>query len=68
MASPYSVRPKDGATVSTPLEWSEVNEKLSPSQFTIKNVPQRIKEKGDLWKPVIGKGINIEKWIKSGTK
>lgn len=68
LASPYSVRPKDGATVSTPLDWSEVNEKLSPSQFTIKNVPQRIKEKGDLWKPVIGKGINIEKWIKSGTK
>lgn len=64
LASAYSVRPKPGATVSTPLEWNEVNEKLSPSQFTIKNMLARIDKKGDLWKPVIGKGINIEKILK----
>jgi len=60
LAAPYSVRPKDGATVSTPLDWNEVNEKLSPSQFTIKNVLHRFEKKGDLWKPVLGKGVNIE--------
>ncbi|HLP04157.1 MAG TPA: DNA ligase D, partial [Paludibacter sp.] len=38
LAAPYSARPKPGATVSTPLEWGEVNEKLSPTMFTIKNI------------------------------
>jgi bifunctional non-homologous end joining protein LigD len=65
LAAPYSVRPKPGATVSTPLEWNEVNEKLSPSQFTIKNVLQRFEKKGDLWKPVLGKGVDIEAIIKN---
>jgi bifunctional non-homologous end joining protein LigD len=64
LAAPYSVRPKPGATVSTPLEWDEVNESLSPSQFTIKNVLQRFSEKGDLWKPVLGKGADIKTILK----
>ncbi|KRB55636.1 DNA ligase D [Flavobacterium sp. Root186] len=64
LAAPYSVRPKPGATVSTPLEWSEVNNKLHPSQFTIKNVLQRFEKKGDLWQPVLSKGANIKKIIK----
>ncbi|GAA3749334.1 DNA ligase D [Flavobacterium ginsengisoli] len=63
LAAPYSVRPKPGATVSTPLEWSEVNDKLHPSQFTIKNVLKRFEKKGDLWKPVLSKGANIKKII-----
>jgi len=65
LAAPYSVRPVPGAQVSTPLEWSEVTEKLHPSQFTIKNVLQRFEKKGDLWAPVLGKGANIKKIIKS---
>lgn len=64
LASPYSVRPKSGATVSTPLEWSEVNEKLTPQQFTIKNVLKRFEKKGDLWTPVLGKGIDIKSILK----
>jgi len=63
LAAPYSVRPKPGATVSTPLEWSEVTEKLHPSQFTIKNVLSRFEKKGDLWKPILSKGANIKKII-----
>lgn len=63
LAAPYSVRPKPGATVSTPLEWSEVNDKLHPSQFTIKNVLTRFEKKGDLWAPVLSKGANIRKII-----
>ncbi len=63
LAAPYSVRPKPGATVSTPLEWNEVNEKLHPSQFTINNVLPRFEKKGDLWKPVLSKGANIKKII-----
>ncbi|HOZ75064.1 MAG TPA: DNA ligase D [Flavobacterium sp.] len=64
LAAPYSVRPKNGATVSTPLEWDEVNNQLSPSQFTIHNILERLEKKGDLWKPVLGKGANILKIIK----
>jgi bifunctional non-homologous end joining protein LigD len=64
LAAPYSVRPKPGATVSTPLEWDEVNDNLSPSQFTIENVLERFVEKGDLWKPVLGKGANLKSILK----
>ena len=64
LAAPYSVRPKPGATVSTPLEWSEVNGNLSPGQFTIKTILKRIDRKGDLWQPVLGKGVNLNKLIK----
>ncbi|KAF2329015.1 DNA ligase D [Flavobacterium daemonense] len=64
LAAPYSVRPKTGATVSTPLEWNEVSEKLHPSQFTIKNVLKRFEKKGDLWKPVLSKGADIKRIIK----
>lgn len=64
LAAPYSLRPKPGATVSAPLEWKEVNEKLSPSQFTIKNMLKRLDSKGDLWKPVLGKGTDLDGIIK----
>ncbi len=67
LASVYSVRPKLGATVSTPLEWSEVTAKLHPSQFTIKNMHKRIEKKGDLFKPVLGKGIDIAQILKKIT-
>jgi bifunctional non-homologous end joining protein LigD len=68
LAAPYSVRPKPGATVSTPLEWKEVNKKLKPTDFNIKNIFKRLEKKGDLWKPVLGKGVDIEKAIKKMTK
>lgn len=61
MTAPYSVRPKPGAPVSTPLEWWEVNEKLDPASFTIFTIHDRLEKTGDLWKPVLGKGENIMK-------
>lgn len=64
IATAYSVRPKPGATVSTPLHWEEVKKGLAIQQFTIKNVMDRLKAEGDLFKPVIGKGINMEKALK----
>ncbi|MGZ3885596.1 MAG: DNA ligase D, partial [Bacteroidia bacterium] len=64
LAAPYSVRPKPGATVSTPLDWKEVNATLDPKKFTIKNTLARLEKKGDLWKPVIGKGVNLDRVIK----
>jgi bifunctional non-homologous end joining protein LigD len=64
LAAPYSVRPTPVASVSTPLKWDEVNDKLDPSQFTIKNIGQRIERVGDLWQPVIGRGIDLAKVLK----
>lgn len=65
IAAPYSIRPHVGATVSTPLEWSEVHSKLKPSDFTIKNVLSRFEKKGDIWKPVLGVGIDMLKIIEN---
>jgi bifunctional non-homologous end joining protein LigD len=42
-----------------PLHWDEVKPGLKMSDFTIKNAPARLRETGDLFKPVLGKGINL---------
>jgi bifunctional non-homologous end joining protein LigD len=63
LASAYSVRPKPGATVSMPLHWEELKKGLSMGDFTLANAVQRIKEQGDLFKPVLGKGIQIQKAV-----
>jgi bifunctional non-homologous end joining protein LigD len=68
IAAPYSVRPRPHATVSAPLDWSEVNHQLSPEMFTIKNMRKRIEQKGDLWQPVLGKGIHIENALRAISK
>lgn len=64
LASAYSARPRPGATVSTPLEWKEVRSGLDPSNYNIKNIIRRIKNKGDLFAPVLGKGIDIMQALK----
>jgi bifunctional non-homologous end joining protein LigD len=53
IASVYSVRPKAGAPVSTPLEWDEVNDSLDPSAFTMEVVLERIRRHGDLFEGVL---------------
>ncbi|HKQ62486.1 MAG TPA: DNA ligase D [Candidatus Polarisedimenticolaceae bacterium] len=54
LVSPLSVRPLPGAPVSTPLRWEEVDDKLDPGQFTIRNVPGRLKRaKRDPLRPVL---------------
>jgi len=60
VACVYSARPKEGATVSAPLFWEELKPGLSPSNFTIKNVLDRVKSEGDIFKPAYGKGINLK--------
>jgi bifunctional non-homologous end joining protein LigD len=53
IASVYSVRPREGAPVSTPLRWDEVNEKLDPRDFTMDVVRERMAEHGDLFELVL---------------
>ena len=64
IAGPYSLRPKPGATVSMPLHWDEVKPGLTMKDFTIFNSLDRLKVEGDLFKGVLGKGIDLEKVIK----
>lgn len=61
LASAYSLRPKQGASVSMPLDWEELKPGIKPTDFNIENALERIKEKGDLFKPVLGKGIDMMK-------
>jgi len=64
LAAPYSLRPKPGATVSMPLHWGEVKKGLKMKDFTIENAMDRIKKEGDIFKPVLGKGIDLDKILK----
>ncbi|MCL6088368.1 MAG: non-homologous end-joining DNA ligase [Actinobacteria bacterium] len=64
VAAPYCIRPIPGAPVSTPLLWKELERDIKPSDFTIKNIFSRLDEIGDIWKGVLGQGINLEKCIK----
>jgi bifunctional non-homologous end joining protein LigD len=53
IASVYSVRPKAGAPVSTPLRWEEVDENLDPAAFTMDAVRRRVAEHGDLYEGML---------------
>jgi bifunctional non-homologous end joining protein LigD len=64
IAGPYSLRPKPSATVSTPLSWDEVKPGLTIQHFNIHNAIDRFKETGDLFKGVLGEGIDLEKTLK----
>ncbi|KAA5532611.1 DNA ligase D [Taibaiella lutea] len=63
LAAPYSCRPKPGATVSMPLQWEEVKKGLKMTDFHIFNALERAQSMGDIFKPVLGKGIDMEKAI-----
>jgi bifunctional non-homologous end joining protein LigD len=53
LASVYSVRPTPTATVSTPVTWGEVESGVTPDAFHLADVPVRLREMGDLWKPLL---------------
>lgn len=60
-AAPYSLRPKPSAPVSAPLHWSEVKKGLTAHTYNIHNIFDRLQAEGDLFHPVLGKGINLQK-------
>jgi len=64
LAVAYCVRPKPHAPVSTPLKWSEVKPNLDPTAFNMTTLPKRLKEVGDLFTPVLGPGIDLQKSLK----
>ena len=56
IAAAYSVRPKPGAPVSTPLRWEELGEKLRPRDFGRREALERVERHGDLFEPVLRGG------------
>jgi len=55
----WSVRPRTGAQVSTPIAWSEVTT-VMPDELTIATVPARLAAEGDPWRPMPGAPQSIE--------
>jgi bifunctional non-homologous end joining protein LigD len=64
IAGVYSLRPKPSATVSMPIIWFYLKPGLTMRHFTIHNSIQRLKETGDLFKGVLGRGIDLGATIK----
>jgi bifunctional non-homologous end joining protein LigD len=63
IAGAYCVRAKPGAPVSTPLDWDELEDVESPSQFTIRNVPDRLGKIGDLWGPAMKRKNSLKAFL-----
>lgn len=64
IASVYSVRPIPRATVSMPLHWDEAKKGLKISDFHIHNAIDMMTSQCDIFKPVLGKGIDLKAAIK----
>jgi len=60
--APYSLRGVDGAPVSTPLRWNEVEPGLDPKRFNLRTVPDRLKEVGDLFAPALRQGVRLPRF------
>jgi bifunctional non-homologous end joining protein LigD len=67
-ASVYSVRPKAGATVSTPLRWEELDDGLDRRAFTMEVALRRVEEEGDLFEPVLSGGQLLDEATAALTK
>jgi bifunctional non-homologous end joining protein LigD len=61
ISAPYVARAYDGAPVSTPLRWDELTPELRPSQFDIRNAPERFQRVGDLFAGVLRHPQALEK-------
>jgi bifunctional non-homologous end joining protein LigD len=64
-ASVYSVRPRAGAPVSTPLRWDEVASSLDPAVFTIDAVLERVARHGDLFAGALGGKQSLKAALRS---
>ena len=65
IASAYSVRPKPGAPVSTPLRWEELTEDVRPRDFGTSEALERIAQHGDLYEPVLRGGQSLGPALRS---
>ena len=59
VAAPYSLRPRPGAPVSTPLLWRELVPGLRPEHFNLKTLPERVERVGELWRPILEQSVDL---------
>lgn len=64
VAGAYSVRARPHPTVSTPLDWNELDSDLDPQDFTIDTASDRFEKKGDLWNPGLKKKNSLRALLK----
>jgi bifunctional non-homologous end joining protein LigD len=65
IASVYSVRPKPGAPVSTPLRWDELTEQIRPRDFSMQVALDRVAKHGDLFEPVLRARQSLSRALKA---
>ena len=65
IASAYSVRPRPGAPVSTPLRWEELTANVRPRDFGMREVLERVEKHGDLYEPVLKGGQSLAAALRS---
>ena len=65
IASAYSVRPRPGAPVSTPLRWEELTANVRPRDFGMREVLERVDKHGDLYEPVLKGGQSLAAALRS---
>jgi bifunctional non-homologous end joining protein LigD len=56
VASAFSVRERPDATVSTPLEWSELTAHPDPHDFTVSSVMKDVDRRARIWTKAMGAG------------
>lgn len=50
--APYSIRDKENAPIATPLDWTELDNDVTPTKYTLKNIFRRLGQKDDPWKDI----------------
>ncbi|MBE0466324.1 MAG: hypothetical protein IBX71_03765 [Candidatus Desulforudis sp.] len=60
MAFPYSVRPRPGAPVSTPLTWDELEGLTDPGRFNMRTVPERLQKQEDAYAELFHRRYRLE--------
>jgi bifunctional non-homologous end joining protein LigD len=60
IVAPFSVRPRPGAPVSMPIEWSRVTKKLDPGRFTIRTAVAELERRGDPLRDVLDSPVDVE--------
>lgn len=61
-AAPYAVRAKQGAPVSAPCTWKEIESgAVVPRTFTLRTMPARLADVGDLWSDMRKRGRSLKR-------
>jgi len=67
-AAPYAVRAKQGAPVSAPCAWEELNRGVGPQSFTLRGMAARFAEVGDVWADMLTRGQSLRAAIEILTR